>query len=225
MNALLDNIFWHCLSGPHASIASGTDTVRRYARGFSPIIGFADPANPDFAALRPFCEIGEQLYCDGWSGAVPPGWQIDAQSTMLRMVWDGPPPTGDAADDAIQLGPQHVDRACALAALTRPGPFGPRTIELGEYFGYFDGPRLVAMAGERTCAAGLREVSGVCTDPQYQGRGYARRLMLKLVLRQIERQELPYLHVMHDNIAAHRLYLSMGFRDYLEPVVRVVSAC
>ena len=30
---------------------------------------------------------------------------------------------------------------------TNPGPFGIRTIELGEYFGVFDGAQLVAMAG------------------------------------------------------------------------------
>ena len=29
-------------------------------------------------------------------------------------------------------------------------------------------------------ATGLREISGVCTHPDYQGRGYARRLMTKL---------------------------------------------
>ena len=95
----------------------------------------------------------------------------------------------------------------------------------GEYFGSFEGDRLVAMAGERLFASSLREISGVCTHPDFQGRGLARRLMAKLVHRQMQRKENPFLHVMHENSGARRLYEHMGFRDYRESVVRVISLC
>ena len=36
----LDNVTWHSLSGPHAGFADGRGTVRRYASGFSAIVGF-----------------------------------------------------------------------------------------------------------------------------------------------------------------------------------------
>lgn len=219
----LDNIFWASLSGPHAKFATGTDDARRYAPGFSPIVGFPDFDRPNFAALRPFCEPGEHFYCDGWSGTAPQGWQIEAESTMFRMVWDGPAPVADEAPDAILLGPGHAQQAFDLAMLTRPGPFGLRTPELGEYFGYIEEGRLVAMAGERAAATGLREISGVCTHPEFQGRGFARRLMLKLVLRQLQRGETPFLHVMRSNANAHELYSRMGFADYKESVVRVIA--
>lgn len=223
MSHPLDNIFWSALNGPHAHLATGAAHARRYAPGFSPIVAFPDPQQPDFAALRPFCEPGERFYCDAWSGPAPEGWRIEAESTMYRMVWDGVMPLQDAAPDAIPLGPQHAPQALELALLTRPGPFGLRTIELGEYFGYLDDGKLVAMAGERTAAPGLREISGVCTHPDHQGRGYARRLMQKLIRRQLLRGETPFLHVMRANEAAHGLYLRMGFRDYCETVVRVVT--
>lgn len=221
----LENIFWACLNGPHARYAAGTDDARRYAPGFSPIVGFPDAERPNFAALRPFCEPGEHFYCDGWSGAAPDGWLIEAESTMFRMVWDAPRPAEDLAPDAVPLRPGHAQQAYDLAMLTRPGPFGLRTPELGEYFGYFDDGRLVAMAGERAAAPGLREISGVCTHPGFQGRGYARKLMAKLVLRQLQRGETPFLHVMSTNTRAHELYLRMGFKDYKESVVRVVAPC
>jgi len=51
MASLLDNIMWHCLSGPHARFAAGSGPVRRYASGFSPIVGCQDPEHPDFATL------------------------------------------------------------------------------------------------------------------------------------------------------------------------------
>jgi predicted GNAT family acetyltransferase len=47
--------------------------------------------------------------------------------------------------------------------------------------------------------------------------------MSKLIRRQLQRNETPLLHVMHDNTVAHELYQRMGFRDYSEPVVRVIS--
>jgi ribosomal protein S18 acetylase RimI-like enzyme len=222
---LLDNIFWHCLSGPHAHLSSGGPAARRYARGFSPIVGFPDPNQPDFDALAPLCDPGEQFYCDAWSGPAPAGWRIEAEATMFRMVWDAPAPDCDPAEDARPLQPAHAQQALALATLTRPGPFGPRTIELGEYFGYFEGERLIAMAGERMAAPGLREISGVCTHPDSQGRGLARKLVQKLVRRQLQRGETPFLHVMRANERAHELYLRMGFRDYCETVVRVVARC
>ena len=222
MTQLLDNITWHTLRGPHARFASGTDTARRYAPGFSPIVGFADPARPDFAALASYCAPGEHFYCDGWSGAPPPGWRVDAETTMFKMIWNRAMPADDVPD-AVPLAADHAAHALELANLTRPGPFGPRTIELGEYFGCFENGRLIAMAGERMHAGTLREVSGVCTHPDRQGRGLARRLVHKLIRRQMARGETPFLHVMRDNTSAFRLYEAMGFRVYREAVVRVVS--
>jgi len=223
MTQLLDNIFWHCLAGPHAKYAVGTDDARRYAQGFSPIVGFANPERPNLDALAPHCALAEQLYCDGWSGAAPSGWRVDAEASMYKMAWQSSMPPKEEEIEAIPLGPAHVAQAVELATLTRPGPFGPRTIEMGEYFGCFEGDRLIAMAGERTRAGALHEISGVCTHPDFQGRGLARRLMVKLIRRQLQRDEIPFLHVVCSNEGAHRLYLKMGFADYRQSVVRIIS--
>jgi GNAT superfamily N-acetyltransferase len=226
-NPILDNIFWHTLTGAHARHATGTGGARRYTAGFSPILAFADNVAPDFAALAPHCAPGEHFYCENWTGAAPPGWRIDAETTMHRMAWTGAvsgiAALVDPAPDAVPLQARHAEQALALATLCKPGPFGIRTIELGDYFGYFDGDRLVAMAGERLRAPGLCEISGVCTHPDYQGRGLARKLIGTLRHRHQARGDTSFLHVMRTNTAAHDLYLRMGFEDYVETVVRVVS--
>ena len=223
MHALLDNIMWNCLSGPHARFATGEGTVRRYARGFSPIVGFEDAERPDFATLARFCAPGDSFYCDIWSGEAPAGWQIDKEARMLKMVWDAPMPAEDAAPDAVTLRPEHAPLAVELTRITNPGPFGIRTPELGEYFGYFDGGKLIAMAGERLCAANLQEVSGICTHPDFQGRGLAKKLTLKLVRRQMQRGKISFLHVISSNHTARDLYEKMGYRNYRETVVRVIT--
>ncbi|MBV8634621.1 MAG: GNAT family N-acetyltransferase, partial [Burkholderiaceae bacterium] len=200
------------MNGAHAAFATGTATARRYAQGFSPIVAFADQARPDFAALLPYCAPGEQFYVSCWNDETAAGWKIVAEAKMYRMVWDAlAPQTGDDAD-LVALGPEHIAQAMELAALTRPGPFGPRTMELGAYFGCFIDGRLAAMAGERATAAEFREISGVCTHPDFQGRGLARRLMNKLIAQGVRRGETPFLHVMCHNETAHNLYLKMGFR-------------
>jgi ribosomal protein S18 acetylase RimI-like enzyme len=219
----LDNIMWNCLSGPHAKFATGSGAVRRYAPGFSPILGFADPLRPDFEALAGICAVGESFYCDIWTGVPPAGWKVDREATMCKMVWNAARPEIDAAPDATPLRPEHAPQAVELAKLTNPGPFGLRTPELGEYFGYFDGERLIAMAGERMCAGDLHEVSGICTHPDFQGRGLAKKLTLKLVRRQMQRGKTPFLHVMTHNTPARGLYEKMGFRIHLETVVRIIS--
>ena len=220
---VLDDIFWCTLTGRQAHFAAGEGAARRYARGFSPILGFEDREHPDFAALAPFCDVGERFYLDTWSGEAPPGWSIVVEKRMKRMLWskDAPPP--DAEPETQPLDASQAQQAVELAVLTNPGPFGLRTIELGEYFGVFEGERLVAMAGERLHAGDYREVSGVCTHPDFQGRGLARQLTAKIVRLQLQRGQQPFLHVMSHNTGAHDLYERMGFRDYRETVVRVVE--
>jgi GNAT superfamily N-acetyltransferase len=223
MNQILDNIVWHTLLGPHARYTIGTDEARRYERGFPPFVGFSDIDNPNFRALAPYVESGEHLYCDGWAGDAPVGWRIEAESTLCKMIWSAATPVADTTREAIQLGPQHASAALELTTLVPPGPFGSRTLELGDYFGVFEGTRLVAMAGGRLCAGKFREISGVCTHPDFQGRGLAKTLVLKLIRRQLQRNEIPFLRVMQENTRVHSFYQRMGFCDYRESVARVFS--
>lgn len=223
MQARLDNVFWHALTGAQAKFAAGKGAVRRYAPGFSPIAAFADPAEPDFAALAAYVAPGETVYLDGVAGPLPTGWRVDVETSMFKMLWMGGRCTVEAGFVPTPLGATHRVEAEALAALTRPGPFGPRTIELGDYFGVFADGRLVAMAGERAHVGSLREVSGVCTHPEHQGRGHAHRLMAYLVNRHQARGETSFLHVMSANAGAHAMYARMGFRDYREVTVRAVA--
>ena len=99
-----------------------------------------------------------------------------------------------------------------LVARTEPGPFAPRTIELGTYLGIRRDGALVAMAGERLRVPGLTEISAVCTDPGHRGQGLASRLIRAVAAGIRRRGETPFLHVAGSNINAIRLYESTGFK-------------
>lgn len=225
MQKSLEPVFWETLSGPHASFSTGNDVARRYAPGFSPIVAFANKDGADLNAINAFCAVGEQLFFPGWSGDVPAGWQVEVQTTMLQMLWKGPLPERDDAPEAVRLSAEHVPQAMALATATRPGPFGPRTIELGDYFGLFDGDQLIAMAGERCYTGPLREISGVCTHPDHRGQGLAGRLMKKLIRRQMLRKESIFLNVTVSNAGARRQYERMGFVYQNELALCVAARC
>lgn len=222
---LLDNIAWHSLTGHHARYAAGTLAARRYARGFAPVAGFADLSRPDLQALHSHCQPGEAIHCVGWSGAVPGGWCIEAETSMHKMLWQAAMPDEDPSFTAVLLGSAHVAQLRELVAIVPAGPFGIRMLELGEYWGCFHGQRLVAMAGERLRAGAFREISGVRTHPAFQGKGLARRLVQRLIRLEMLRDEIPFLQVKENNGVARRMYERMGFRSVQVAVARVLARC
>ena len=99
----------------------------------------------------------------------------------------------------------------ALVELARPGPFSPRTYELGGYVGVRRGDQLVAMAGRRFRPEGWGEIGAVATHPDHRRQGLG-ELLVRIVAAGIAaRGETPFLHTSADNATALRLYAAMGF--------------
>jgi predicted GNAT family acetyltransferase len=109
------------------------------------------------------------------------------------------------------LGAADAEEMLALVARTQPGPFEPRTHELGTYLGVRRDGALIAMAGERLHPPGYTEISAVCTDAAYRGQGWATVLVRAVAHNIRERGETPFLHVAKTNVNAARLYDALGF--------------
>jgi predicted GNAT family acetyltransferase len=128
----------------------------------------------------------------------------------VQLVDDGLAAAPDP--EAVRLGPADVPEMLALTERTRPGPFLPRTVEMGVYLGIRREGALVAMAGERLHPPGWTEISAVCTDDAHRGQGLGTRLILAVAHGIRERGETPFLHAAADNTNAIRLYEALGFR-------------
>lgn len=142
---------------------------------------------------------------------VPHGWNLLTHIEMYQMVYteSSLPPEGKTAFEDLHSG--HVDEMLALVALTEPGPFRQRTIELSNYTGIFDQDRLVSMAGHRFHPAPYIEISAVCTHPSHVGKGYAYTILREQIRRILSKDQIPFLHVRQDNAGAIHVYKKIGF--------------
>ena len=207
MSNVLENPVWAALSGPQACFAEASGDAARYLPDISPFAALADPGNP--AAWRDLAGLTDAALVTGPSVAPGPGWEVTESVPGVQMI--GQSMTGVHDPDAVVLTETDVPEILDLVERSQPGPFRKRTIALGRYLGIRIGGRLVAMAGERLRLPGWSEVSAVCTDPDFQGRGLGARLTLAVAAGILERGELPFLHAAADNDRALRLYERLGF--------------
>ena len=117
----------------------------------------------------------------------------------------------DDEPEAVELGAADVPEMTDLVKRAKPGPWRPRTIEMGRYIGIRARGELVAMAGERLRPDGWVEVSAVCTDERFRGQGLATRLTRAVGAGIVAGGQLPVIHASASNVNAIRLYESLGF--------------
>jgi GNAT superfamily N-acetyltransferase len=225
MYDLLANPIWNSLSTEQAQLALGGDLARRYPPDIGPLSGIREPSTACYEALAPLGLETPVVLFDPAPIRPPAGWKILRLGPIVQMLrpvgaTDLGAPYNDAASSHLLIGDveAHLRQLTladapamvALAELTEPGPFRLRTMELGNFYGVFHGDQLVSMAGKRMHLPGLTEVSGVCTHPDVRGRGYA-RLLMSIVIREIEREDKQaFLHALAENPAI-RLYEQLGF--------------
>ncbi|NUS75735.1 MAG: GNAT family N-acetyltransferase [Streptomyces sp.] len=216
--AVLDDPVGSSLGGHHAHLAHRLGRAATYVPGVASFSAVpADAEARDWADLAQL--LGGGQFADLFScPAVPPSdWEPVFVLEGRQLIWPGDGPAEQADDvsgvDVVELGAADVPEMLDLVTRTEPGPFWPRTHELGTYLGVRDGGRLVAMAGERLRPPGWTEISAVCTAPEARGRGHARRLIGALAARIRSRNERPFLHVAEANTGALALYERLGFES------------
>ncbi len=210
----LHNCIWQALTTRQAQFAESFRQARRFVREVTSLCAFEEPSSQGYEALGELVGVRgtAAVFLDNAYQARP-GWELLAGAPLLEMVCEsGRQSISDSSPGIIQLGAQDAADMVELATLTKPGPFGLRTHELGTYVGIRCAGQLVAMAGERLKVPGYTEVSAVCTHPDHTGKGYARVLMAEVMRGIRERGEIPFLHVRQDNARAVALYERLGFR-------------
>jgi predicted GNAT family acetyltransferase len=223
-SSLLDNPIWHALTNQHASFALGSTSARRYRPDVAPFAAVAGSDTRSFDALADLVPSGETVALLGERSVPQDAWVLLRQTPLVQMVYGGfSLETMDQSVTVSALSSADVPAMLELAAATHPGPFLPRTIELGRYLAVWQDSQLAAMAGERLHLPGYHEISAVCTDPGFQRRGYARQLTLRLIEAIQGDGEVPMLHVVSGNAGALALYEALGFRKRVDLTLSILQ--
>jgi GNAT superfamily N-acetyltransferase len=206
----LDNPVLSSLTGVHARFAERHGNVLRYQVDVAPFLALPDePDAADWADAAALVGPGGLLPLSGIRVPPPAGWKVVRVGEGVQMTGDDLEVAADP--EAVPLGHADVPEMLDLTARTKPGPFRPRTFELGTYLGIRRDGRLVAMAGERLHPQGWTEISAVCTDEAWRGQGLATRLIRAVGAGIRARGEIPFLHAVATNPAIG-LYEKLGFR-------------
>jgi ribosomal protein S18 acetylase RimI-like enzyme len=209
----LDNAAWWSLGSRHSGLARTRGRARAYHHAisvFSAVDVFDATSWSDLADL-----IGSSRRCTLFRDRVPTdlaaGWVDEGRRRARQMLMRRGALNAVAAVPFRRLVAGDVPQMVDLVARTEPGPFLPGTIEMGRYYGHFDGEKLLSMAGERLSLEGYTEISAVCTDPAARGRGLASAITHYVATGILERGAVPFLHVAESNDGACRVYEKLGF--------------
>jgi GNAT superfamily N-acetyltransferase len=194
----LDNVIWQALTTRQTHCAEICGEARWFLRDITLLSAFREPSDKGYDSLAELAGPGgtAALFLDE-PYHPRTGWELLAGPPLLQMIFEnGTLPASPAAAHSaiVELGKKDSPEMVELATLTKPGPFGSRTHELGTYLGIRREGQLVAMAGERLKVPGHTEVSAVCTHPEHTGKGYAGILMTEVMRRILARGETPFLH-------------------------------
>ena len=212
MHQLLANPVYQALISGDKAFSFGTNEVKYFNEEMSPFAGFAEGYAGGFSDLYDLLPDGRKILYATISPHLPPppGWQLQMKIGGLQFIYAGEK-IKDEYPGVVPLNESHVEEMTALVKLTKPGPFGKRTIDFGSYFGIFEEGKLVAMTGQRLHVQNYTELSAVCTHPDHLGKGYASILLKQQLQIILGEGQIPFLHVRDDNGRAIAVYERLGF--------------
>lgn len=214
---VLKNPIWHALNSGNRKISEGNANVLYFPAPITTFVGLKEFTPANFLLLSQMFEapcVRATFVCGPIPDTSP--WTIASVIECHQMILPDSlavqPVDLDLPGGSIRpLGLNNVKEMLALTKLSNPGHFTERTVELGNYFGMYEGDLLVGMAGYRLQLEHYIEISAVCTHPSYFGKGIAASLVTHQVNCIRAESKIPILHVKTDNIAALKLYERLGF--------------
>jgi len=207
---ILDRPIWSALTTRQEPLAEINGSARRYPADIAPFADVADFSEASFAALHALLGPDQPAVLFTPDPVTPAaGLEIVMAATGEQMI-GAPVEFAGVMPEIIRLGDADAPEMRALVELTRPGPFGPRTHQLGRFFGIRVGERLAAITGERMTPGPHTEMTAVCVHADFRGRGYAQALLAHVSRQIVARGEIPFLHVFSDNASAIALYQRQG---------------
>ncbi len=137
LSDVLDNPAWHALTGRQATQGERSDRSARYQPEISPLAAVRECTTDALDELATLCGRDPvALLCD--TRELPRNRFRLMRTNVVRQLCCEAPCEALTVPH-VRLGGSDASDMVALVKLTEPGPFAPRTVELGSYIGVRDG--------------------------------------------------------------------------------------
>ena len=147
----LDAVIWRALTSIQKGLAEGDQRARRYPAAIAPFAATIDMEAASLRSLLALVGSDDRIALFTTEEVeFPSAFTVIRRDSVDQMVFaSADARVVEPGAPIVALGAADVTEMLALAGVTKPGPFGARTIELGGYIGIRRRDMLVAMAGER----------------------------------------------------------------------------
>jgi predicted GNAT family acetyltransferase len=221
----LNRVVWSALTSRQNMFSKGDARARRFDPDVSPFAATKDNSPEALAAMAGLISVGtDHVYLLQAEPISLPD-ELEAKTTALGVLMTESTASQRPGPEVaiVSMTNEDIPEMVALAKLTKPGPFTPRTPELGSFWGIKLDGRLAAMAGTRLNLEGFTELSGICTHPDFRGNGFASTLSRHVASEIRSHGDVPFLHAYADNHGAIALYRKLGYEIWREVNVAVVQ--
>jgi ribosomal protein S18 acetylase RimI-like enzyme len=150
---------------------------------------------------------------------VKPRLKIEIEHHMWRMTLKADEFPGTQSQAVVKLGLEHFEAIQGLVSgyPDQPDSFTPMQLELGPFYGLFEGEELVSMAGVHIQShwASVAAIGNVYTRPDRRGRGYATNVTASVIEDVLSQGiQTVVLNVGMNNHPALTSYHKLGFWPY-----------
>lgn len=209
---MFENPIWHALKTRQRALGRFAGAACKYEMDVAPFAAITEHGEEASRQLLSLLAPGEIVYMMGAAPVEVPGLVVKGTLAGVQMVLAARADAPSAPLTGIErLSCANAEEMVELTTIAFPGYFRIRTCEMGAYYGIRKDGRLVSMAGERFAFDRYVEISGVCTHPEYTGKGYAAGLIGRLLLNHRRDGWLSCLHLSAANKRAKDLYERLGF--------------
>ena len=131
---LLDNVIWRALTTSQAHLTTRNHCSGKFLAEVSILGALSQPSAEAYESLAALLRSDERvgLLLDTTPEPLLPTWKLVTACPLLQMVHeDAISPQNVQRPEFLRLGEPDVPEMLALTRLTKPGPFGKRTHEMG----------------------------------------------------------------------------------------------
>jgi len=206
----LDNPVWHSLSEAHKKFSITYEHLKFYTPEHCPFGGFYIDGDLS-TEIDEYAKLTDSFFIVGKKPIFSDKIVLKHELVCLQMIIEKRIDL-NFKEAIVRLNDKFNSQLFDLVNLVQPGYFKRKTMMLGDYYGIFENDKLIAVSGERMKMNDFTEVSAVISHPLHTGKGYAKQLVAFTVNRIFDQNKMPYLHVAEGNVAAIRLYQTLGFK-------------